>query len=303
MQENQIQIHQMWLDKTELANESPPSKFAYLCATWKTTTDFDYQFWNRAKVEQLFQDFPILKEFQYFYQNQLSEHIERCDFARYMIMATHSGIYLDLRYKCCQPNKLVEFLRSTVSTVSTVSTSKKRQAWFLDLMDLNTSCLIQALFCDNRYTFTNAILLDLRENHERAEFWISWMRFIVLHYHESHFVMDNTGPSILTDFLRQTDIGKKCLSQSEILYAKPNLNQQGLVGIEYCVGMGSGWCQNQAAKCLRWSYRRHVETPFIIGIFLILFFFMIQFLGSRSSLLSTRHTSSHGFSKQQSIFY
>jgi mannosyltransferase OCH1-like enzyme len=289
MQEKQIQIHQMWLDKTELANANPPPKFASLCATWKTTTEFDYQFWNRARVEQLFQDFPFLKEFQYFYQNQLSEHIERCDFARYMIMATHSGIYLDLRYECCQPKKLVEFLRCKNKDKKGI-----QQAWFLDLMDLNTSCLIQALLCENRYTFTNAILLDLRENHGRAEFWMSWMRFIVLKYHESHFVMDNTGPSILTDFLRQTDKGKECLSRSEILYAKPNLtesDQGGLVGIEYRVGMGSGWCSNQAEKCLRWSYRRHTETPFIIGIFFILFFLMIQFLFASYNRWSCNNTT------------
>jgi mannosyltransferase OCH1-like enzyme len=99
-------IHQMWLDKSIDDNEGVPvdNKKYSLYTTYSNTIknfnkDFEYVFWNNDKINNLFDDYPILQKYKSTWNN-FPHLIEKCDFARYMILYVHGGVYIDLDYIC-----------------------------------------------------------------------------------------------------------------------------------------------------------------------------------------------------------
>jgi alpha 1,6-mannosyltransferase len=95
-------INQIWLDKEVDDNEIPPTKYLKLGypQSWIILNkDFHYKLWNRKKIVALFDEIPEFKPFYKFWLN-LAQHIERCDFSRFMIMFARGGMYCDLDFKC-----------------------------------------------------------------------------------------------------------------------------------------------------------------------------------------------------------
>lgn len=94
--------HTMWLDTKLLDNEGPPPehlRYATYLYTWKYHhPNWKHMFWNRRRVQKLWQD-PRLAKWLPTYQ-KLRHHIERCDFSRYAILYIYGGLYTDLDLIC-----------------------------------------------------------------------------------------------------------------------------------------------------------------------------------------------------------
>lgn len=87
----------MWLDKNK-ENTHIPDKYLSYVNTWKRQNpDYDVQFWDYQKTERLVQEhFPQ-------YWNlfvSMKRIINKCDFARFMIVYVHGGLYVDLDFVC-----------------------------------------------------------------------------------------------------------------------------------------------------------------------------------------------------------
>lgn len=94
-------IHQMWLDKNTLENHSYPIKYSILGypSSWqKKNPRFKYKFWNGKMIEDILVQYP--KHWQDFYHNTIARHIEKCDFARYLVLLFEGGVYVDLDFEC-----------------------------------------------------------------------------------------------------------------------------------------------------------------------------------------------------------
>lgn len=92
-------IHQMWLDRddVEFDSEYPPepykTRYADKMASWKSLPNTVYCFWNNLKVNKLLDSV-------HFWKHDLRKHIEKCDFARYLILWLYGGLYIDLDVTC-----------------------------------------------------------------------------------------------------------------------------------------------------------------------------------------------------------
>ena len=97
-------IHQMWYDTEEYDNDLPPERYQYqeYIDDWKRHhPHWKYVFWNRRKIEELWEDHRLSKWRNFFYN--LKVHIEKCDFTRYALLYLHGGLYTDLNFKCLKP--------------------------------------------------------------------------------------------------------------------------------------------------------------------------------------------------------
>lgn len=93
-------IHRMWLDKNIDNNTIVPKKYnKYIESFNKYNPEFKVEFWNRDKINKLFDEYPIIKKYQDVWEN-LPHHIQKCDMARYFIMYLFGGIYIDLDFIC-----------------------------------------------------------------------------------------------------------------------------------------------------------------------------------------------------------
>ena len=180
-------IHQMWFDRVIFDNDTPPNKYPkYRQYTqgWKDKNpDFQYVFWNRRKIEDLW-NHPKLAQWKPFV-NQMSKHIEKCDFTRYAILYLHGGFYCDLDFICLKHiGPLIqnrEFLWTYEPEVHKKPLDGGRTRVF------------------------NGVLAS------RPDHWI-WpllMTYIQEIYRPNHEVMFNTGPIRLSAFVQKYQIGVK----------------------------------------------------------------------------------------------
>lgn len=92
-------IHYMWLDKESDFNNSYPNKFKiYVDTFYKYNPEYKFMFWNIDKIKNLLKN-PDVAKYEKIW-NDLKYHIQKCDFARYLIMYIYGGIYIDLNFKC-----------------------------------------------------------------------------------------------------------------------------------------------------------------------------------------------------------
>lgn len=174
----------MWLDKNTKDNQEPPEKCEKLgyTQTWKVLNpEFQYTFWNREKIDQLF-DNPLLKRWREFYYNVLGVHIEKCDFARYAIMYIIGGVYIDLDFKCLKP---IEPLL------------KGRELGLVWEPKENT------LTGDQRKLFNGFLMSEAGHS-----IWPQFMDWIMLHYKGKGplYVLQNTGPICFSRFAHSIDL-------------------------------------------------------------------------------------------------
>ena len=95
-------IHSMWIDKVEYDNTSCPLKKGVYTAyelSWRTHhPSWDFRFWNRRKIEELWEH-PQLRRWKPLYY-KIGKIIMKCDLSRYAILYVYGGIYHDLDYIC-----------------------------------------------------------------------------------------------------------------------------------------------------------------------------------------------------------
>lgn len=167
----------MWLDKKTDTNEEPPLKYQKLGypQTFKELNpNAQYVFWNRSKVNQLFVDFPELQKYKNFFNNTIRRHIERCDFARYMLLWAYGGVYVDLDFVC---------------TRNIYPMLKSREL----LMFWEPREHLMAFFPPRLF---NGFIGGIPKHY----FWIELMDHIMRGYSKLKCVHDNTGPQCLARF-------------------------------------------------------------------------------------------------------
>lgn len=88
----------MWLDKKS-STGPPPKKYLdrkFIYSVQHFNPDFQHKLWNRAMIDELIDNNQCLHKYRHFYYHELRKHIEKCDFARYMVLYVFGGVYLDL---------------------------------------------------------------------------------------------------------------------------------------------------------------------------------------------------------------
>ena len=90
-------IHQMFFN---ISNEKIPNHLTDAQRSWeKLNPDFQYILWNSSMVENLMrQKYPSYLEVYKSY----THWVQRADFARYIVLHQHGGIYADIDIECVQ---------------------------------------------------------------------------------------------------------------------------------------------------------------------------------------------------------
>lgn len=104
-------FHQIWLSKDGVSVDRPAKKSYQqnVQDLIRLNPDFTYMWWSNEQIEKLFDD-PLFTKYKSQF-DQMSPHICKCDFARYMIMYKYGGVYFDLDFKFfnCYPPSLLEY--------------------------------------------------------------------------------------------------------------------------------------------------------------------------------------------------
>jgi mannosyltransferase OCH1-like enzyme len=164
-------LHLMWLDKKVDDNEKPNKKYDEkgYWKGWKDMhPDFEFILWNRKKIKQLFIDYPQLQPFEEFWNIKLKHFIQKCDFARYMIMYVIGGFYIDLDFICTK----------------NISPLLKNRELLLFWEPKEHDAL-----GEGKRLYNGAI--GSIPNHP---FWLEWMNHLKSTYHPMKFVFETTGP-------------------------------------------------------------------------------------------------------------
>ncbi len=178
-------IHQMWLDKIKKENDIPLKykELKYSQKLCQLNPQFQYKLWNQLKVDMLFESNSNLVKWKNFYYNIITDHMERCDFARYMIMYIEGGIYLDLDFECFK--NLEPLLKNR--EIGLVYNPKEMGCE----VHKTKQCIANGFIISKPLHF----------------FWIQFMDYIMEHYglHPNttmtEKVLHNTGPYALTNFV------------------------------------------------------------------------------------------------------
>jgi hypothetical protein len=152
-----------------------PKSWAIYNPTW------EYTFWNKRKILDLFSRYPVLKRYEHFFLHVIGHHIEKCDFSRFMIMAVIGGVYVDLDIRCLKSwDKMVEH-RELLIFFEPLEHSEGPDG------------ITPRLY--------NGILAS-RPNHW---FWIEWMDYIMSGYNYNKGVLQNTGPVNFSRFVQEKE--------------------------------------------------------------------------------------------------
>jgi len=194
-------IHQMWLDVDPHSTcTQVPDRFVALqktvldeIAKWRKTyasqISVVYKLWNSKMIRELMDSHEHLRGYRDFFENGIHEHIERCDFARYMIMSVFEGMYLDLDHSISNFKAMITH-HYQLNTHLTL---------FLDQYDYyGALTLAQGLTQPNSQTACNAVLWS----RGICDFWKNCMHNIRENYRPYQFVFENTGPVALSRCLR-----------------------------------------------------------------------------------------------------
>jgi len=189
-------IHQMWLS---IDGSQTPDKFIPVQKTWvdgiqkwnaqeKKNYKIEYRFWTWPEIRQLIQNHTHLHQYRHFLDLTIQEHIERCDFARYMVMSVYEGFYVDLDYALQDIHAWIQAQPST-----------PHLSLFLDHYDYDASSILGGLGQQNQHTVTNAILWS----QGAREFWQDTLFSISQEYQSFRYVLETTGPLALTRSLHR----------------------------------------------------------------------------------------------------
>ena len=162
-------LHFIWLDAD--SDTAPmPDKYVKYYQSWvDRCPDFHIEFWNGEKVKRLLRKYPQYADTF----AQLQQHIEKCDFARYMILYDRGGLYSDLDFYCVRnPAPLLE----------------GRYLMFMWEPEEHNRTGARNLF--------NGVIGSTPKH----PFWSKWIDYMSRRYDPNNDVLNTTGPSILGKF-------------------------------------------------------------------------------------------------------
>lgn len=197
-------IHQMWLDKKD-DNAPPPEKYAKgeFCKSFQNLNpNYEYKLWNMADIKQLFQNEPLLQKWKSFWEDKLQYHIEKCDFARMVVLYVHGGIYADLDFYCHKTLDALIAERSFLWTYDILNHSTARNS---------VTSLIQSTITgvyDNEASIFNGFVAAAPECPILAE----WMNYMMENYKPNAKMMNvhqTTGPGAFGNFAKAKGYTKK----------------------------------------------------------------------------------------------
>ena len=88
----------MWLDKSPNVSNIP-TKYVPYVDTWKRMNkDWKIKIWYTEDIIELLNNNFSDREKEFWYN--LEPHICKCDFARYLVILAHGGLYVDLDFIC-----------------------------------------------------------------------------------------------------------------------------------------------------------------------------------------------------------
>ena len=89
-------IHQIWFQGEE---QIPPNLLEYHKTWFQLNPDYTVLVWDQKKIENLVNEQETWIKETYFYYKKM---IQKIDFAKYVILYTYGGIYMDMDVKCLQ---------------------------------------------------------------------------------------------------------------------------------------------------------------------------------------------------------
>lgn len=180
-------LHHQWLDIKVEDNANPPEKYikmGYLEGWRSNHLDYEHFFWNRKMVKDLLFAEPVFEKYKNFYYNVLNKHIQRCDFARYMIMYKYGGLYVDLDIK---------------NMLNVDSILKNREMLLFWEPSEHTP-----------WPFGTRVFNGIFGSIPKHNFWLEFMDYIVANYSTVLGVLATTGPIILRKFIVMKKYYQKC---------------------------------------------------------------------------------------------
>lgn len=173
-------IHQMWLDKHNPDFRGYPAQrptYTRYAASWRQhNPDWTYRLWNNQDLEELLRQ-PGMEAWADFYHHRIQRHIEKCDFARYVVLYVHGGVYVDLDFEC---------VRSLDTLIVNRELGLVPEVWEHQLFYKEMIC--------------NSFLMSAPG---RAE-WKRVLDAMVRDYDPARSVPENTGPCLLTKMIPLT---------------------------------------------------------------------------------------------------
>jgi len=222
-------IHQMWLGKED-DEMPPPEKYTNdpngkFCQSVKNiNSDHIYTMWSMRMIKRLFAANPDLARWKHFWENNIKMHIERCDFARLVVLYVFGGIYVD-----CDVTSLKSFN----------ILSEGRHFWIVE--DFK-----HFVWCSDYGIFNGVIAASSK--HPLIE---TMLDYIMHTYKPTGTVMDTTGPVALgklftlygieghSDFIVPQSYIINHDAQSELLGINKPDPKHAIVHINWTEG--SGW--------------------------------------------------------------
>lgn len=190
-------IHQMWLDKKD-DDAPPPDKYTKgeFCKSFKILNPtYEYKLWKMADVKELFTNEPQLQKWKRFWEQTLRHHIEKCDFARMVVLYLHGGVYADLDFYC---HKSLDALIADRSFIWTYDILNHSTA--INSMKSMITCRFSGVY-DNESSIFNGFIAAVPKH----QIIMEWMNYMMENYKPSNAVMNvhqTTGPGALGNFAK-----------------------------------------------------------------------------------------------------
>src|SRR6202789_1615046 len=181
-------IHQIWLDKGRSLDNDLPKKFKteqFSHSFKRHNPGYEYRVWNFRAILKLFNDFPQLERFRYFFFNDLKFFIEICDYAKIMIMWCIGGTLFDLDTHCkrnIDPLVNGRFVTLCVDYIHQYNLSLRA-------------------FADEPAVFNGFIC-----SAPGHRFWEEFLLYITHTYKGEGRILDSTGPIALGRFMTRVGI-------------------------------------------------------------------------------------------------
>lgn len=158
-------LHQMWLAQ-EGTPDAPPTRYDGYRESWtRHHPEWHYDLWNNARVAELIRTDPEFGEpVRRFFEETIERHIERCDFARYLVLYARGGVYVDMDFECFQPcesavrGKDIAFAREPPSH-ELANTISKPWLWGVPVISNGF------IACQPRHPFIRAVLEHIMRNY------------------------------------------------------------------------------------------------------------------------------------------
>lgn len=170
-------LHQSWLDPVICNNTCTPAKYLRHCQSLKDANpNWEYRLWNSDKVRHLLDTSSPYREFW-----EGLVHIEKCDFARYLILYCFGGLYIDLDFA---GRRCLDDLVRDEGWVMWHEPPEHVDAQVKHLIDRNVY---------------NGVMYST----PKQGIWLQIMRFVVENYKAGAGAHRNTGPVMLALFMKQ----------------------------------------------------------------------------------------------------